>query len=97
MNKKPLRLSLAKETRERREGMRERKEGIPAVSCGRGNSGREEGGEGRNGVWGRHTLKIGRAAGEGKEAGRGKEARSKEDRACVRRGEAPLIHDKCTN
>eukprot|EP00967_Tisochrysis_lutea_P084331 scaffold117873_cov30-Tisochrysis_lutea.AAC.1 len=55
-NTETLRPSLAKETGERREGMRERKEGIPAVSCVRGNLGREErGGTGCGGdtvAWG---------------------------------------------
>ena len=81
-NAETLRPSLAKETRKCREGTRERKEEIPAVSCVRGNSGREERGQERGvGKTRRHALKIDVRRKKGRRQGAGKGIRSK-GRAC---------------
>ena len=59
-----LRPSLAKETRERWEGMMREREGR-YLGCGLRTRGLGAGGEVRNGVWGRHALKIERVADRG--------------------------------
>ena len=65
---------LAKETRERGEDMRKREGG--ALGCALCTRRRGAGGEGRNGVWGRHALNIERVVEEREEAGAGERERA---------------------